>query len=236
MTNVNTSNRELYYTNLPDRPEQQWLQDAEMYGEPLSQEPPLEYYYDDAPPEFAGTTPTDQTITDDPNRGYIEGMQNLDGTSSIFSAVEQERAEQLPDLIFLDGWPQLPKDQWYGPIRWIVGRCEGPIRNLEDISFTPTDAEVQFGRPESTHFVRCTLEDGQDIMMRYDPTLHGPWENIPDTGLTPTMLLEQLYGFGDSEVDEGNQFQRVRKTPGGASNKHWSPRWHPKIRVHALFS
>lgn len=137
-----------------------------------------------------------------------------------------------PDTIIQNDLPQLPLEDWDAPIQMILGRCEGPI-----FDSTHTEVETQsrkkmkiFSSPVQTQFVRVQLEDGSEQMEAYDVDRHGEWEAIPDMGMTPTQLLEELYGFGESEIEQGQQFQRTRKQPGGASRKKWQVGHHPKTR------
>ena len=81
-----------------------------------------------------------------------------------------------------------------------------------------------------------TLEDGRDAMERYDPKRHGPWLDIPDIGLTPSQLLDNLYGFGETVIDQGQQFQRERKREGGASKTNWAAGHNPKPDSHPISS
>jgi hypothetical protein len=111
----------------------------------------------------------------------------------------------------------------------MVGRCEGPVRNSGDVTITPTDVDVTFFRPVSTRFVRVVLGDGREMMERWNSKKHGEWDEIPDTGITPAELIEQLYGFGETEVNQGEQLKNARKKK--ASKSKWGPKNHPKPRI-----
>ena len=137
------------------------------------------------------------------DRGFQEAMQDGELVEELMRAVLEERDEDLPDQIFLADLPQIPEEQWYQPIGLIVGRCQGPVRNTREVEINTSDQSVVFKRPKSTQFVRVTLEDGRDAMERYDPKRHGPWLDIPDIGLTPSQLLDNLYGFGETVIDQG---------------------------------
>ena len=136
-----------------------------------------------------------------------------------------------PDSIMQSELPQVPLDEWDEPITEILGRAEGKIRNIGSVEVkNGSGEEVIFKRPVQTQFVRVKLEDGSERMEKYDPKRHGEWDAIPDTGLTPKELLEQLTGFGEDQIDQGQQFQNERKKKGGASRGHWPVRHHPKPR------
>lgn len=191
-------------------------------------------------PQIPAGKEQEPVYEDEPDRWDQEAQQdralngdtifNPDAMEALARMVSDRRDADLPDLIMLESWPQVPEEILYEPVESIIGRCEGPIRNTEDTEFNTEKGGVIFRRPKSTMFVRVILADGREAMERYTPDRHGEWNDIPDTGLTPTELLEQLYGFGDEEIDQGQQFQRVRKQPGGDSRTKWPSGRFPGIK------
>jgi hypothetical protein len=135
-----------------------------------------------------------------------------------------------PDSIMQSDLPQEPIEIWDEPIQMILGRCEGPILDSKHSKIQKGKGATIFSDPEQTQFVRVLLVDGNERMEVYNPEKHGEWDAIRDMEITPSQLLEQLMGFGVEEVNEGQQFQRVRKTKGGASRDHWPVDHHPKTR------
>lgn len=167
------------------------------------------------------------TYHNDSNIGWTEWIQD---PSRQFL---QLGPEDWPDQIILASLPQVPQDQIDIPITQKVGRCEGPIQNRSSVAFVPTDAKVTFYLPNSTRFVRVVLDDGREVMERYNTDRHGEWDDIPDTGLTPAELIQQLYGFGETVVEQGEQFGKIRKRT--SSKIHWNPRHHPTPKVQGFW-
>lgn len=128
-----------------------------------------------------------------------------------------------PDSIMQSDLPQLRINRWDLIPEQILGRCTGPIRNREAFEiFSAGDQSLSLTKPVETRFVLVLYQDGTKGVERFRLELHGEWNDIPDTGLTPPQLLEQLTGFGEQEeADEGRLFQRTRKAPGGNSQAHW---------------
>ena len=193
--------------------------------------------YDEIEPSNSGTEPVYEDVED---RAEQEALQNnakgpdvifdRDALDRLLLMIENSRDEELPDQVILANWPQVPENELFEPVLEVIARTEGPKRDTRDVEIESGDDTVLFRRTESTRFVRVILADGTEAMERYDPTRHGPWGDIPDTGMTPTQLLEDLYGFGDTGVEQGQQFQRVRKSSGGASKTNWPARRHPRVK------
>lgn len=162
------------------------------------------------------------------DRAWQEHMQDPETWDRIRMQFLEKEMEDWPDQILLTDLPQVPEDQIDAPIVKIVGRCEGPIRNRGDVTITTTDAQITFFHPKSTKFVRVVRE-GMELMERWNFDTHGEWEQIPDTGLTPSQLIERLYGFGDTAVEQGQQFRNVRKRH--SSKTSWPAAHHPKPKV-----
>ncbi len=165
---------------------------------------------------------------DDEDRAWQEHMQKPETWDRIRMQFLDKEMEDWPDQILLADLPQVAEDEVDAPIVEIVGRCEGPIRKRGDVTIVPTDISVTFFRPKSTKFVRVVRE-GMELMERWEFEKHGQWEQIPDTGLSPPQLIERLYGFGDTAIDQGQQFNRERKK--GASTTTWKVGNNPKPRV-----
>jgi hypothetical protein len=171
---------------------------------------------------------------DEKDRAWQELMQEPETQDYIRNTFLDVPPEDWPDTIFLADLPQVPSEQIDVPLKQKVGRCEGPIQNRKTAEFVPTDVLVTFFNPEATRFVRVVLQDGREVMERYNKERHGEWDQIPDTGLTPAELIQRLYGFGDTLTDWGNQFATERKKKGGARKKHWEPKYHPKPNVRGV--
>ena len=136
-----------------------------------------------------------------------------------------------PDSVMQSELPQLPIEEWDRPPGFALGKITGKMRNMGNTPLEQGSGDLTiFAQPKQTQFVRVQFEDGMERMEKYDPQRHGPLNDIPDTGLLPGELLEQLSGFGVELVDQGQQFQRVRKSRGGASKLHWPPGHHPRPR------
>lgn len=161
------------------------------------------------------------------DRAWQEHMQDPETWDQIRRQFLEKELEDWPDQILLAGLPQVPEDQIDAPIVEIIGRCEGKIFNRSDISISTETKQTAFFRPKSTKFVRIVRE-GMELMERWDADKHGEWETIPDTGLTPSELLERLYGFGETAVEQGQQFNLVRKR--NASKTHWKPGHLPGLK------
>ncbi|MBI5449109.1 hypothetical protein HY948_02215 [Candidatus Gottesmanbacteria bacterium] len=132
----------------------------------------------------------------------------------------------------LDGIPQIPVEWWDEPGMHIVGRCEGPTRDVASHGATVIHGhtEVIFSATVQTQFV-LIVEDGIPRIEAYKSESHGTWQDIPVMEISPAQLQEQLEQFGgDEEVSTGQQFSNVRKD--GASRKHWPPNHHPTIRIN----
>jgi hypothetical protein len=111
----------------------------------------------------------------------------------------------------------------------VLGRVTGPLRHYQDVSMKTAEGTIKFRRPEETQFVLFWSPNDQGLLLRrYNPDIMDPWEDIPDTHLTPQLLFEQTEGFGVSLVTEGELVRKARKQPGGASRTHWEPRHNPK--------
>jgi hypothetical protein len=70
-------------------------------------------------------------------------------------------------------------------------------------------------------------------MERYNTDKHGEWDDIPDTGLTLAELIKQLYGFGETMQEQGQQFALTQKRK--ASKTNWKPRHHPTPKVQGVW-
>jgi len=154
---------------------------------------------------------------DDPDRGLSEQMQNPD-TIYQLEQLEMVPDSELLDVIAQSDLAQVPEEQLDIPVKTVLGKTRGPLRDYESIEIdTRGGTIIAFTVPKQTVFVRVTLQDGTDAMEVYDPHIHGPLNDLADLGCTPSELIEQLWGFGDTEVNQGWQFLLVRKI--GASRK-----------------
>lgn len=140
-------------------------------------------------------------------------------------------SDEWETLAMRDGLPQIPSEWWDEKGIHIVGRCEGPIRNVANrgtsVQRGSGEATI-FPVPVQTQFV-MVVEDGTLRMEAFDPERHGGWDDIPLMETSPPELLEQLFGdSGTEEISEGQQFSGVRKS--FASREHWPARHHPKPR------
>lgn len=142
-----------------------------------------------------------------------------------------------PDSIMQSGLPQLQINRWDLILEQILGRCSGPIRSRQTFEvFSTSGQSLSLAKPVETRFVLVLYQDGTKGVERFRLDLHGEWNDIRDTGLTPSQLLEQLMGFGEQEeATEATLFERERKAPGGSSRAHWQA--EPKTnRDNAAFS
>ena len=162
------------------------------------------------------------------DRAWQEHMRKPETWDQISIQLLDKELADWPDQILLAELPQVPEDQIDAPIVEIVARCEGPILNRGDITIKTKEKQTIFLRPQSTKFVRVVRE-GMELMERWNFEKHGEWEQIPDTGLTPPQLIEWLYGFGDTAVEQGQQFNLARKRK--ASKTDWKPNYHPKPKI-----
>jgi hypothetical protein len=153
-------------------------------------------------------------------------MQDPETWDDIQRLLLNKELKDWPDQILLAELPQVPDAEIDAPIVEIIGRTAGPVRHIGDVTIEKTDKDITFFRPNSTKFVRVIRGDGVELMERWSFTKHGEWEKIPDTGVTPAELIEQLYGFGYTEVNEGQQFQNTRKKR--ASKTNWKTDNHPQ--------
>jgi hypothetical protein len=162
------------------------------------------------------------------DRGWHDRMQNPETWDQIRIQLLDKELKDWPDQILLADLPQVPEDEIDAPIIKIVGRCEGKILNRGDVTIETKKQQAIFLKPQSTKFVRVVRE-GMEFMERWNFEKHGEWEQIPDTGLTPSQLIERLYGFGDTAFEQGQQFNLVRKRK--ASKIDWKPDYHPKPKI-----
>jgi hypothetical protein len=171
------------------------------------------------PSELQQQLPPEPYLEDDPSKEFNLWMQNTDTIDAIQRLEIIEDSELLDEIAQAD-WAQVPEEQLDIPVSIIVGKTEGELRNCELIELdTRSGKIIAYRVPMQTQFVRVTLIDGQDVMEAFDVDRHGPWQDIRDIGITPAELLEQLWGFGDSERNQGWQFQLTRKC--GSSRKYW---------------
>jgi hypothetical protein len=127
--------------------------------------------------------------------------------------------------------PQIPLDEWDSAPAVVVGRIFGPPRDYGTFPIQKgNDSAMLFCVTKATQFVRVILLDGTEVMQRYNPDIHGEWEDIPEIGGTLPELEAQLEGFGDDKIPHGQQFRRVRKAPGGASRVQWPAGHFPSPR------
>lgn len=162
---------------------------------------------------------------DTEDRAWQSRMQEPETQLVIQNWLLAKQETDWPDQILLADLPQVPEEQIDAPIEEIIGRCSGAIRDTGEVTIERKQSSTIFKRPKSTKFVRV-IRHGAELMERWDPKKHGEWDKIPDTGITPTQLIEQLYGFGDSEIEHGQQFQKIRKRR--ASKTRWPASRHPK--------
>jgi hypothetical protein len=132
---------------------------------------------------------------------------------------------QDPDVLFLSELAQVRENQRDEPIRRVLYRVAGPIRNVEDVQIENT----AFRRPIQTQFICLERGDGMRYFERFDPLVHGEWEQIPDTGMTPRGCIEDIYAHCEEFPGIIQQFINKRKEK-SASKTHWAPRDNPKPR------
>jgi len=133
---------------------------------------------------------------------------------------------QDPDWIFLGELAQVSEDQLHEPIKRVLYRVGGPVRNTQDIHLD----QYTFLRPKQTQFVLVELQDGQRSFGRYNTTIHGAWEDIEDSGFTPSEFIQDIYLHGEKFPAIIRKFLNERKKTGGASKTHWHPDHHPRPR------
>lgn len=133
---------------------------------------------------------------------------------------------QDPDWIFLGELAQVCEAQLYEPIKKVLFRVGGPVRNTADIAI----GNRQYLRPKQTQFVLIELQDGQRSFVRYDTTTHGAWEDIKESGFTPSEFIQDIYLHGEEFPAIIEQFLNERKKRGGASRTHWHADHYPKPR------
>ncbi len=129
-----------------------------------------------------------------------------------------------PDAIMQSDLPQVPEEQIDDYPTVVIGRIEGRLRHVAaaHISKGIGGETVRLNKPVTTQFVLVSLPDGTCRVERYQQQKHGVWEDIPDTGLTPSGIFQQLLG-GETQVPNVQQLQNERKKRGGASRKRWQP-------------
>jgi len=132
---------------------------------------------------------------------------------------------QDPDWIFLSELAQVSAGQIDEPIQEVLYRVAGPVRNTADVEIDQT----VFLRPEQTQFVLVELQDGQRSFERFDPQIHGEWEQIPDTGMTASGCIADIYEHGEEFPAIIHDFLNKRKEQ-SASKTHWSAGYNPKPR------
>lgn len=160
-------------------------------------------------------------------------MQKPEMMDKIRNLLLDRNEKDWPDRILLASLPQVPDTELDAPIQEIIGRCEGKVRNTGEVTLESQKEGILYKHPKGTKFVRV-IRDGMEFMERWNFAVHGEWEAIPDTELTPTEMLYRIYGFGETEIEHGQQFQRERKKRGGASKTDWKPRHYPKPDVQQL--
>ncbi len=133
---------------------------------------------------------------------------------------------QDPDWLFLAELAQVSEEQLHEPIKKVLYRVGGPVRNTQDIQLD----QYTFLRPKQTQFVLVELQDGQRSFARYDPLVHGEWENIEDSGFTPSAFIEDIYAHSEEFPAIIRQFLNERKKSGGASKTHWPAGHNPAPR------
>jgi hypothetical protein len=133
------------------------------------------------------------------------------------------------DSIIQSDLPQLPIDFWNVEVGQILGRVGGRHRDMgASTLITESGIKTIFSKTVQTQFVRVQLIDGSERMEPYNPKRHKEWDAIPDIGVLPDELVEQLRGFGFEEMDQSQQFTNARKK--GASKENWPVNHYPKPR------
>lgn len=133
---------------------------------------------------------------------------------------------QDPDWLFLAELAQVSEEQLHEPIKKVLYRVGGPVRDTQDIQLN----QYTFLRPKQTQFVLVELQDRQRFFVRYNTTTHGAWEDIQDSGFTPREFIEDIFVHGEEFPAIIQQFLNERKKSGGASKTHWHPDHHPAPR------
>lgn len=133
---------------------------------------------------------------------------------------------QDPDWLFLGELAQVSEDQLHEPIKKVLYRVGGPVRDTQDVAL----GQHQFLRPKQTQFVLVELQDGQRSFVRYNNTIHGAWEDVEDSGFTPSEFIQDIYLHGEEFPAIIKKFLNERKKRGGASKTHWHPDHHPAPR------
>ena len=132
---------------------------------------------------------------------------------------------QDPDVIFLGELAQVSAGQIDEPIQKVLYRVAGPMRDTADVALD----DQQFLRPVQTQFVLVRRGDGMRYFERFDPQKHGEWEQIPDTGMTPSGCIEDIYAHGEEFPAIIHDFINTQKA-GSASKTHWPAANNPKPR------
>lgn len=164
--------------------------------------------------------------------GNISGPEDVDQLVGEIRTSQTSQRQIHPDInsTFQAALPQVPENQLDSPIEQIVGRLAGPDMDVAKVYIGTPMFDSVFSKQQQTEFVRVITKDGKTKMMRWSDVPEKirekiKWEDVPAIeGLTPTEFLEQLEGFGDSQIPEGQQFQNARKQKGGARKTHWNPR------------
>lgn len=133
---------------------------------------------------------------------------------------------QDPDWIFLGELAQVAEEQLHEPIQRVLYRVAGPVRETAGVTLKQT----VFLRPKQTQFVLVERGKGVRSFERFDPEVHGEWEQIPDTGMTPSACINYIYAHGEEFPAIIKQFLNERKKEGGASKTHWHSDHHPAPR------
>lgn len=134
-----------------------------------------------------------------------------------------DTSSQNPDFLFLAQLAQVCEAEAHEPIRKVLYRVAGPVRNTENVAINKT----VFFRPEETEFVLVEHEDGMRYFERFEPKRHGEWDQIEDMGMTPQGCINDIYRHGEQYPAIIRQFTNERKKEGGASKTHWQPGLHP---------
>lgn len=154
------------------------------------------------------------------------------------------------EAILAQDHPQTLQPEFWDEVGFqIVGRIEGDIREVGGSILQKSETQIEFSRPVQTQFVQVINDQGETRIQRFDPQLHGAWQDIhpigwiekdvavalgiplhliPNKGMSPQVLLNHLEGFAIDETQtQAEQFQKERKKARGASRTKWETTRHP---------
>ena len=132
---------------------------------------------------------------------------------------------QEPDEIFLTELIQKTEEEANAIQQSVIGKIHGHIRNVNNVTINKT----QFKKPVETQF--ALIESGGRLnIARFNKDVHGPWNDIPDTNLTPVEFISWYKNQEEPTPGLLTEFINTRKQQ-SASKMHWEPSHHPKPKT-----